>query len=130
MKRWFLIIFSLLLLVTVGVVVKRTFLGVSVIDGQPVAPARIEIVQSISVLSSNEFDIKLANGERIYGKLPVQVSPDAKDKIVRLLHASRNPRAVLRKKVGDTWIVDIVIVNQADEIWLSDWLGKNNWVWK
>jgi len=112
------------------VVIKRTFLGVSAIDGQPIVPARVEIVQSISVLSANEFEIKLENGEKIHGRLAVNVTPDAKDKIVRLIHSSRNPRAILRKKIGDIWVVDIVVDKQADEIRLSEWLTDNNLVWK
>ena len=97
------------------------------------------VATQIAVLDGGEFDIKLVDGERIHGYLPVGAPPDAKDKIIKLINASDRIEVILLKKHEDKgWIVNLMLVTHKCngkvcmpvETNLVDWLKENSLAWE
>ena len=92
----------------------------------------------INVISGNEFDIKLEDGERVHAVLPVGTPPEAKEKVTKIMNKAVNPKVVFRSKVDKGWVVDIKFglpeCNGGScllhEESLVKWLKTNNLSWE
>lgn len=92
--------------------------------------------KSISVIGSNDFDIKLVDGTRVRGRLGINAAPEARNYLVKLINNSvMLPEVVFKKRVGDIdgyWLVEIYVIIdpiEKKEISLSEWLITNGLAW-
>ena len=92
--------------------------------------------KAISVIGSNDFDIKLVDGTRVRGRLGLSTAPEARNYLVKLINNSvKLPEVVFKKRIGDIdgyWLVEIyVTIDPIDkkEISLSEWLITNGLAW-
>lgn len=91
-------------------------------------------VSKIQVLNGAEYDLILEDGRRIKAALGVETTPDAKDKVIGFINRSYNPRVILKKQDGGTWLVSLYVTakdasNQDVEIELATWLREKNLVY-
>jgi len=83
------------------------------------------VVQRIVVLDGNEFDLGLADGRQIHAKLEVEVVPEAKDKVVKLINECVGPRVILYYADDKgIWSVDLLLVFEGKEVKLTEWLHE------
>ncbi|RDJ35286.1 MAG: hypothetical protein DWQ19_10755 [Crenarchaeota archaeon] len=86
-------------------------------------------VKQIHVLTGDEYDLILDNGDRIHAKLDVRTTPLAKSKVLEFINRCKNPRAILKKDLGNhLWLVELYVTTQDEniEVSLSKWLQEKN----
>lgn len=91
----------------------------------PQGPFNLEYIK---VITGNEFDIKLDNGQRIHAKLQITAVPEAKTQVIRLLNSSKNPQVIICGKKDEFWLVDIILTTDRN-ISLTEWLQSNKLSW-
>jgi hypothetical protein len=81
----------------------------------------------IRVIQGHEFDLKLEDGTRAHAVLKVRTPPEAKDRVVAYINASRNPEVLIYDKKEDgTWEVDLLF----NGISLTHWLRQQGLAWE
>lgn len=85
-------------------------------------------VMKIGILSGDEFDLKLAVGQRVKIKLTVTATHDSKEQVVRFINGCSNPRVILLHKSNNVWIADLFLYvkETGKEVSLAEWLKFNN----
>ena len=89
-------------------------------------PSKHETIAQIHVLQGNEFDVTLADGRRIHGRLAVSTTPEAKEKVITYINHSKGPEVVLLSQDTDGWIIELYF----NGISLTEWLTTQKMVWK
>ena len=90
-------------------------------------------VTHIDVLKGHEFDLKLEDGRRIAASLEVSTAKEATEKVIRFLNSCTNPRCVLKHKMIDTSMWNVVLFvtdSEGREINLADWLLEQGLVFQ
>lgn len=93
-------------------------------------------VTYIRVLDGNDFDLKLEDGTRVRGHLRVSTVPEAKDKVIRFINNSKNPRVVLYRYNPEEkfWEIDLLLEAQQSSVLgdtsLTAWLRQEKLVWE
>ncbi len=128
------IISSIALVLVMGMVLKHRIQIHHPAD--PIANAIINFqgpipVRQIHVLTGDEFDLILQDGRRIHAVLDVRTSPLAKSKVLQLINRSRNPRIIIRKNLGNLWVVEMYLTAKSPtggevEVSLAKWLQHKN----
>jgi hypothetical protein len=86
-------------------------------------------IKRINVLAENKFDIILDNDQRISAKLPLEISPEAKERIIFLLNNSINPKVNMIEKQNKMWVIDIELEKDQKKFFLTEWLVARNFVY-
>ena len=87
-------------------------------------------VKAIIVIGSNEFDIILADDNRVDGRLKINVPEDCKSKIIEIINKATLPKIVLFDYVDDMWIMDLKLTIDGKQISLTDYLIENKMFFK
>lgn len=88
-------------------------------------------VIKVSFLRADVIDVTIKNKDRLMAKLNIVATDDAKEKVLDLLNESSNPKVLLKEKQPDgRWVVDFFFINNGKEVNLTEWLIKNNLVYK
>ena len=95
----------------------------------------VRLVSYIGVLDGDEFDVRLRDQTRIRCQLRVDTVPQAKDKVIRFINNSTNPRVVIFDHDSETnvWEVDILLDASGSAIGdtsLTLWLIEEDLVWE
>ncbi|RTK96834.1 MAG: hypothetical protein EKK64_02960 [Neisseriaceae bacterium] len=94
---------------------------------------KIYDIKRITVLSGDSFDVVIYDDveSRLLSKLNLTAVADSKNVVLKLLNNSTNPKIKLTKKDNDgKWVVDILLTSEEKEINLSEWLVRQNLVYK
>ena len=99
---------------------------------------KVVAATQVAVLEGGEFDIKLVDGERLHGFLPVSTPKEAKEKVIKLLNPAQRMEVILLKKVEKGWLVNILFVApqcngticSLQEANLVDWLKEHSLAWE
>ena len=138
MKKWLLIAFSALVFAA-GVVVWQYW----PVEEQPATLAVIDLVPATpkQMLPGEEFGVKscrpidawafillLENDVWIECRLKVITVPEAVNETLQLLRNSTQPTAVLRRKIGNYWVIDLYVTVDGQRVDVVEWLQKRKLV--
>ncbi len=82
-------------------------------------------VKKIEIVTGDTFDLLLEDNRRVFGRLTVVSTNDAKDKVAELLHHSSKVSVILKSKNENTWQIELIVTKDNSEIRLSKWLIDN-----
>lgn len=119
-KSWVLIILSIILFFVYNNKFKVIDFSNSNITLPSIGSETFDI-KKIRVIDGNEFEITYTSGKSIHGVLQVKTKDSAKDKVIKFLNESTQPKAVVFNKLNDVWIIDIVVSNNVS---LTSWLKE------
>jgi hypothetical protein len=78
-------------------------------------------VLTATIISGNEFDLKLEDGRRVRACLAISATPEAKQQVVRLLHGAKKCQVTI--KHTNTGATADILLNQKTS--LTAWLKTN-----
>lgn len=82
-------------------------------------------VKKVEIVTGDTFDLLLEDNRRIFGRLTVVATNDAKDKVAELLHHCSKLSVILKSKNENIWQIELIITKDNGEIILSKWLMEN-----
>ena len=94
---------------------------------------KVFLVKRITIIKGDLFDIVIKDGtdSRILAKLKENAVENSKKNVLELFNNSVNPKVVLKEKQLDgKWVVNLFLTHQGEEINVSEWLIKQNLIYK
>lgn len=85
-------------------------------------------ISQIKVLSGHEFEITYVDGrsKTIRALLSSRTTDGCKNRVVKFLNSSSQPKMIILNKMNDIYVVDIVVLFEGKSISLTDWLVDQN----
>ena len=94
---------------------------------------KIYNIKRITILSGDSFDVSIydKSESRLLSKLNLVAVADSKNIVLKLFNNITNPKIKLIKKdIDGKWVVDIFFKQDDKELSLSEWLVRQNLVYK
>lgn len=131
----YLVVCVLLMAIALGGVVLSRMRSRPVVATVTESQAELMALRSVQVLGQgDEFDLELADGRRIHGRLEVRVVPNAKKQVVRIINASKeagfSAKLLVKDNKAATWMVDLYLRINEKNMTLSDWLCERKLIWE